>query len=143
MTRFADVSLCDEMTGDYRQAQARADAAVRSLGDEAGAPRWLDGERLCDYRRRLLEPLKQHSPAWRSVENIPASEDLLRLAEGQIYADAAQEARHPSHVPPGTLLERIEIDRTGRKITRFHGDPEVALAPFKFPPRIVVGIGRP
>jgi hypothetical protein len=136
---FANVPLCEAMRQDFVAAQAKADQVAQAFNDSA--PRWLSGERLIDYRRRLLEPLKQHSPAWRSVD-IPRAEDVLRVAESQIYADAAREASNPSNIPAGTLLERITTDQSGRRISRFHGDVEAFLGPFKLPAMQVISIGR-
>jgi hypothetical protein len=130
--------MCDEMTGDFVKAQSRADQVALALGNRAGAPRWMDGERLNDYRRRLLQPLKELSPTWKAVD-IPRAEDVLRVAESQIYADAAREAAHPSNVPPGQLVERITQDQAGRQITRFYGDVEQCYGMFKYPAKAVTG----
>jgi hypothetical protein len=140
-TNSRTTPLSDGVASAYRGAQARADSAVRALGDTSGAPPWLDGERLVDYRRRLLEPLKPHSPTWRNVD-VPRAEDVLRVAENQIYADASYAAEHPI-VPPGQMIERTTTDRTGRRITRFHGDPAAWLNDFKLPTQYVTGIGPP
>jgi hypothetical protein len=130
------LSNCTEMVNEFHAAQSKADAVYTAFNDSAPAP--LVGERLIDYRLRLLKPLQPHSAAWRNTE-IPANEQVLKVAETQVYADAAAEARAPSNVPAGTLVERIEKDITGRRITRFFGDPEACWGPFKIPAKCVTG----
>ena len=131
--------LSDGVRREYQRHQAEADGIYRQLG-EPSAPPPLDNEWLPHYRRRLLEPLKQHSPTWAKVE-IPNQEDVLAVAERQIYADAAREARAPTNLRPGELVERIVTDSTGRKISKFFGDPAVTWGPFSIPPKLVIGFG--
>jgi hypothetical protein len=50
-------------------------------------------------------------------------------------------AARNSVVPRGTLLERIETDQAGRRISRFAGDVEAFLGPFKLPVQRVTGFG--
>ena len=134
----SDVPMCSEMTGEFTAAQARADRIAQAFGGAAAAPRWLDGERLPDYRRRLLQPFKVHSPVWKGTD-IPRDEGVLRIAEAQIYADAAREASNPTTLGPGELVERTIIDQAGRRISRFHGDPGVWMDAFKYPAQQVIG----
>jgi hypothetical protein len=128
-----------ETTGEFTLAQARADKVARAFGDSA--PRAMDGESLVAYRHRLLAPFKQHSATWRTAE-IPHRADVLAIAERQIYADALHQANNPV-IPPGTLLERITTDRTGRRISSFQGDPGAWLDDFKCPAKCVTGFGQP
>jgi hypothetical protein len=128
----------DSARREYVEAQARADRVLRQFGDSA--ERWQDGESIADYRRRLLEPLKQHSPAWRKVD-VPRQEDVLAVAEKQILADAAREAVAPTNLKPGQLVERVTTDPTGRKISRFYGDPEAVWGMFRGETKIVTGFG--
>jgi hypothetical protein len=137
MTRTTDSQLCSEMRSEYTKAQAKADSVYAAFGDSA--PRYVEGERLNHYRQRLLEPIKKHSPEWRSADLSRMSEDVLRIAEAKIYSDAAREAREPSNVPAGTLVERVERDATGRKISRFYGSPSVWMDQFKSEVRYLTG----
>ena len=50
----------------------------------------------------------------------------------------AQQLQDREHAA-GTVREVIEIDRAGRRISRFYGDPEAVWAPFKQVPRRVTG----
>jgi hypothetical protein len=123
-------------SNQFRDAQVRADKVYQGFGDSA--PPAVDGELLPAYRLRLLRGLKQHSPDWKNTDLVRLPEDILAVAERTILADAAREIASPTNVPAGTLLQRIEQDATGRKITRFHGDPEACWAPFKSEPKYVV-----
>lgn len=129
--------LCDGLEAEYARVQARADSVAQALGESA--PRWLDGETLPQYRKRLLAPLQKHSAEWRDVNLARADEDLLRLAESKIFADAQREASAPTSLRPGELVERVSVDRTGRRVSKFFGDPEVVWGVFKQPSRHVVG----
>ena len=129
-----DIPLSDGLHQEFANAQAKADRIAQAFGDSA--PRWLDGERLPDYRRRLVSQFKQHSPAWKSAD-VPRDEGVLRIAEAQIYADAQREASHPTNIAEGTLIERVTRDQTGRHISKFYGDVEIALGPFKYPTQVV------
>ena len=137
MTNLAhNVPLSDGLHQEFANAQAKADRIAQAFGDSA--PRWLDGERLPDYRRRLVSQFKEHSPTWKSAD-VPRDEGVLRIAEAQIYADAAREASNPTTLGPGELVERTIIDQAGRRISRFHGDPGVWMDAFKYPTQQVIG----
>ena len=136
--RYAeDFPVADGMEREYREHQARADAIARAFGD--AAPPRLAGERLFAYRCRLLEPLKKHSPEWRTVDLHRLQADSLEVAERAILDAARREATRPTSFRPGELVERTETDATGRNITRFFGDPEACWGIFKQPSRIVTG----
>jgi hypothetical protein len=123
-------------------AQIKAERVAQAFGDSAGAPRWMNGEQLGDYRLRLLSPYKRHSQAWAAVP-VEALDGVLDVAETQIYADALVAASSPSVIGAGQLREVIEVDRTGRRITKFAGDPEACWGPFKQAPLRVTGFDTP
>jgi hypothetical protein len=131
--------VCEEMRQEHVSAQARADVVAQAFGDVA--PKALDGESPLQYRRRLVGMYQKYSPTWRTAELRNASEDVMRVAETQIYADAMREAHHPTSFKPGQLIERKHRDPAGRLISRFFGDPAAAWAPFMLEPKIVTGIG--
>ncbi len=135
MSYAHETPLREELRAEYLKHQVRADRVAKQFGDATPPP--LAGEGLPQYRRRLLEPLQKHSAAWKGVSLHRADESLLRVAETQILADAQREATAPTNLRPGQLVERIEIDETGRKIRKFYGDPEACWGPFKQPVRIV------
>jgi hypothetical protein len=123
-----------------REPQARADEIYRAFDARAPAPRVLEGEGALGYRHRVANDLKRHSATWRDVEVRSLPLAAFEVAEKQIYADAQREARAPSNVPRGQLVERIESDRTGRHITKFFGDPAACWDMFKAPHKNVIGI---
>jgi hypothetical protein len=133
----ADVPLCEGLRQEFIRAQARVDSVAKLFGDFA--PPWFAGERLSQYRARLLRPYLPHSKSWKDVDLTSFADKALDVVESQVYSDAKREAAAPTNVPTGTLVERVSTDATGRRITKFHGDPEVCWAPFKVPSRAVVG----
>ena len=124
-------------------AQMKAERVAQAFGDSAGAPRWLNGEAFADYQRRLLGTYKQHSAAWKDKDLAIVHDSVLDIAETQIYADAVAAASSPSVIGAGVLRESVDTDRTGRKITRFTGDPEACWGAFKHARRAVSGMSPP
>ena len=119
------ISLAEEF-------RARAQAAYRyALGAEP--PLRMSGESLNAYRVRLLEPVKSASKDWRGMSRSDlagvARAGALSVAETQIYADAVKGVQTTQH----GLREVMEEDRTGRKISKFYGDPEEVWGVFKLP----------
>jgi hypothetical protein len=68
---------------------------------------------------------------------VSASPQIAQL-ERQL-ARARTDAALAAKATPGTLVEEIVFDATGRRISRFHGDPEVCWGPFKQPGRRITG----
>jgi hypothetical protein len=125
------------------RSQSSAERVHQAFGDSAGAPRWLNGEAPDEYRRRLLGKWKSHSKTWKDVDLNTLAGPALDIAERQIYADSIADAANPGSVPENTLVEVIEVDRTGRKISRFRGDPEACWGRFKAPQRRITGVTFP
>jgi hypothetical protein len=120
----------------FTAAQIAAERVHQAFGDSAGAPRWLNGETVPQYRRRLLQRYKQHSPAWKDVDLSKISDETaLGVAETQIYADAHQASMNGSLVPPNMLREITSRDQSGRQISRFVGADDAAWSQFTFFPR--------
>jgi len=121
-------------------ARERAERVAMVFGDSA--PRPMDGEPVADYQRRLLRPYLKFSPTWngRDLSRLPGS--ILEIVERQVYSDAIAASTNPAVIGRGQLVERFETDRTGRRISRFYGDPEACWGPFKQPTRNVVGMTR-
>jgi len=129
--------LRDGVRREFQKHQAEADAAYRQLGEPA-APPPLDGEWLPHYRKRLLQPLQQHSPDWKGAE-LPSDERVLNIAQKQILEAARHEAVAPTNIPPGQLVERRTRDESGRMISRFYGDPAAWMDQFAGERKRVVG----
>ena len=66
--------------------QARADDAYRDAGRFAAAPMPL--ERPAEYRRRLAAGLAEYSPQWAKADISRLPDDVLDIAETDIYRDA-------------------------------------------------------
>ena len=116
--------------------QSLADGAYRAQG--MVAPPRVFGESIDDYRRRLLAPLVHHSEEWRGVDVAKLPETALLIAEKKIYADTVAAGTNTG-AGAGPLREIVSVDRTGRKIHRFYGDPENCWAQYKSPVRCVTG----
>jgi hypothetical protein len=127
------VELPEKDRQRFIAAQQSAEPLAQAFGDSAGAPRWLNGETLEEYRRRLIDPYKKHSRAWKDVALSGVPDQALGIVEEQIRADALQAAQHPANLPAGTLREIQSRDQTGRTITRFVGSDEAAAwLPYTF-----------
>jgi hypothetical protein len=102
-------------------AQARADSTYAAFGKRAPAP--LPGERLAQYRVRLLKPMKSHSKTWSDVDLNTQSGKNLDLIEKQIYADAATFADSAENVPSGDeMVATTKADpNSGHRVTTFRG----------------------
>ncbi|CAN2533393.1 hypothetical+protein [Methylocapsa aurea] len=99
--------------------QARADETYAALGKRAPAP--LPGERLRQYRGRLLKPLQQYSETWRHVALGEQPDKNLQVIEKQIFADAVAYADSGSHLAPDETHAISKKDDSGRTITEFKG----------------------
>ena len=122
----------------YIDAQVRADKVCQAFGDSAGAPRWQHGESVPDYLRRLMRPFQKHSRDWKDVDLNKISDDAaLGVAEERIYADAMQEALHPTDLPLGTMRKIERTDHAGRRIVEFVGADNACWDQFTFHPGVV------
>jgi hypothetical protein len=118
------------------EEQARADAAYAAHG--LRAPARMINEDLDAYQRRLARPLQAHSSRWGvGVDLTPFRDNALRTVTGQIFSDAAAAAM--KNDTPGQLRQVVSQDATGRRITRFYGDPEACWGPFKQASRVIIG----
>ena len=125
----------------FETAHTKADKVAQAFGD--CAPRWVEGESLTQYRQRLLGKFKPHSAQWKSADLSKVTDDTaIDLIERQIYADAWNSAINPANIPEGQLVEVVETDRTGRRFSKFYGDPEAWLGQFKSPTKIVASWKR-
>ncbi len=137
------VQNCEGLRAEMSDAQARADGAYRGAGYADGAPQPLMGESLHAYRRRLIEPFKSSDPNWKRANIANADEALLSIAEKQILDRAVAAQSDPQNFKPGELRTVVSLDSTGRKITKFYGDPSVAWRPFQHAAmKFVRGFGR-
>jgi hypothetical protein len=117
-------------------AQTRADRVYAAHCDSA--PRPMDGERVQDYRVRLVRKFKnmsqfKDSDLSRLAETDPST---FKNVENSIYADALEAAKHPEMLGHGEeLREVVTTDATGRKISNFYGEPRSWMSQFSGPVR--------
>lgn len=137
--RSAPVS--DDLRLKFADSQARADSVFQQFGKFA--PRPLDGESLLAYRRRLAHALQPFSDRWKDVNLVAlADEAAFGIMEGQVYADAAHAANHPTDLKPGQLREIVRVDpSTGTRMITFVGG-QTFIAGLKRPPRYVSKINH-
>jgi hypothetical protein len=107
--RFGNL-VCRPDTQDVStKYQAKADRVYGFHGMSADKP--LHGESLISYRRRLLNPFKHMSPAFKISDLRVLAVDAagFEAAEATIYADAESEGRNPTNVPIGILRRAHRI----------------------------------
>jgi hypothetical protein len=122
----------------FWERQSAADQACRAWGAAAVPP--LHGEQLLDYRRRLLRPLMKHSKEFAAVDLDELREPLLGPIEKSVFADAIRASTDASSVPEDYLREIITVDKTGRRISSFVGQPRAWMNAFACPRRRLIGI---
>lgn len=94
------------------------------------APRYMEGETVDGYRKRLASRVQQHAP---SMQNINLRESIgtaFNLIEKQIFDEARREAVRPTRIPDGEMRELTKYDATGRPFIEFHGSPKAWLGDF-------------
>jgi len=109
---------------EFTAVQVRADQAYReAIGDSAPGP--LAGECVGPYTARLIQGLQRFSPRWKDT-NLGAisNREVLEKIADQVFADALQEARHPSKCVPGKLAYVTTLDAANRPITRATPDSD-------------------
>ena len=124
--------------GDFYDRQAAADTACRAWRAEARPP--LHGEQLLDYRRRLLRPLMKFSTQFKDVDLDELREPLLTPIEKLVFADAIRASTDGSTLPEDTPREVVTVDRTGRHISSFYGQPKAWMKTFSGQRRRLIGI---
>jgi hypothetical protein len=110
--------MCLEMRSEFVAAQSRADSAYRAIGDAAGAPPFMNSERLHGYRCRLLKPMQLRSTKFKDSDltkiHDPSAFDAI---EAQVYADAAKASMRNE----GPLHAVTTLDAANRPITKYFG----------------------
>jgi hypothetical protein len=128
---------------ELAEAHHRADSVYAAFNDFAPRP-YGDGESVVSYRKRLLNPYKKHSPAYKdsNLENIMDSA-AFDQAEQTIWADAKDFAGNPANfVMNGDIKYVSYMDDQGRRITDGHmnqnspiGVPKTFFGLMKVQPR--------
>jgi colicin import membrane protein len=123
----------DDEEAALADAQARADSAYMMAGD--AAPRWLPGEPVLAYRRRLLKKHQAKSTEWKDIDLAKADSAVLEIAEKRIYADSIAANTSPGSVSEGTLRMIKKSDETGRVHVSWVGQPRAWMSQFAPPTR--------
>jgi hypothetical protein len=101
--------------------QARADEAYQAAGRRAPAPLALESPD--EFRRRLVIGLQGYSPRWQKADLGSLVDDVLPIAESQIYADAIANGR-TAGLKGRELREHIGRTTAGHTEVTFSGGPE-------------------
>jgi hypothetical protein len=125
----------------FYEHQSMADTAWRSWSGAAPAP--LSGERLLDFRRRLLRPLMKFSTQFQNVDVEELREPLLTPIEKSAFADAIKASSDNSSVPEDYLREVVTTDAAGRRISTFYGQPKTWMGQFAGRRQRVIGFRNP
>jgi hypothetical protein len=94
------------------------------------APRFMEGETVTSYQKRLASRVQQHAPSMKNINVRDTRGSAFDLVEKQIYAEARREADRPSNIPDGELREMRKFDATGRPFYEFHGRPSTWMDDF-------------
>jgi hypothetical protein len=114
-------TMADDDLAQYADAQARADEVAQLFGKQA--KRWLTGESLPAYRRRLATDFRVHSPQWKDVKLSDLPDNAFVNIEKAIYADAAAAAVSPSDLAEGEFRKVTKTDPdTGLKQIHWFGN---------------------
>jgi hypothetical protein len=113
-------------------AQARADAIAIEFGEKAPPP--LSGEKLFDYKRRLLRRYQRFSPDFKEIDLHKVTDPAVFFGiENRVYADAVKAAGMPE-VGVGQL-RAVTKTQHGHQITTFYGSPSAWMNQFAPPSR--------
>lgn len=94
------------------------------------APRYMEGETVNGYRKRLAGRVQQHAPSLKDINLRKSVGTTFDLIEKQIYDEARREAVRPTTIPAGEMRELTKYDATGRPFLEFHGSPKAWLGDF-------------
>jgi hypothetical protein len=122
----------------YTELQVEAHNVLSPHKRQAPPP--LQGEQLDQYERRLTYEVQKYAPNYKELNLYEAKGDAFKLLKKQVYADAQQEARHPTQIPDGELREVTRYDATGRPFYEFAGSPRAWLDNFAAPKKYLASI---
>ena len=127
-TPIADSHHADRAS--IAKAQARADSVHIQLGSRAGRP--LVGRIAGRLSRAHGGKFAGDEQAVEGAEVGLLQDQAFAMAEEQIYADAIEQARRPSHIPGGGMREIRRQTPAGHMVSEFVGDTHFVEA---FSPR--------
>ena len=85
------------------------------------APRYMEGETVTSYQKRLAGRVQQHAPSMKDINLRESVGTAFSLIEKQIYDEARREAQRPTNIPDGELRQVTKYDATGRPFYEFYG----------------------
>jgi hypothetical protein len=104
-----------------RAAQHRADSVLSYRGERAVEP--LPNDTELSYRARLATSVGAHTSEFKTSRFDSCDNNLLTALEDRLYPMAEAQIRNDADGRPGVLVPREEYDESGRRITKFYGDP--------------------
>jgi hypothetical protein len=106
----------------FADAQAKADAVMRTHGESASPP--MAGEDIVAYNIRLARKMQPHSKTWKGVELslIAADRQAFNIALDGIRADALHAGLNPVDLPEFQHRKIVQESPAGHKITTFVGN---------------------
>lgn len=126
--------ISDAEFGRLAEIQSHADEALIQHGKRAGRP--MLGETVIGYRRRMSNELKRYSPKWKDLPLEGIRDDAFEAQiEGQIYADAAEAAKHPTDLADGELRCVPGKTLSGHIENKYYGNPRDWMDPIAGPVR--------
>jgi len=113
---------------EFAKAHEAADEVLRPF--KQFAPRYMEGETLAGYQKRLAGRVQQHAPSMKNVNLRESVGTAFNLIEKQIYEEARREAVRPTTIPEGEMRELTKYDATGRPFIEWHGSPKAWMDDF-------------
>lgn len=121
--------LSDDDHNEISEAEAKADSVTQPLGLQT--PRYIPGETVSGYRRRLASSLQKHSSEWGKTRLSDLDDAVFEIAEKQIYADARAAASRPVASAPNAPLRKISTrSPSGHTRTEYRGGFRSAFGAF-------------
>jgi 8-oxo-dGTP pyrophosphatase MutT (NUDIX family) len=116
--------LTDADHADLTRTQARFDSVYQAFGRHA--PRAMQSETLQEYRLRLCNELKEHSPTWKlsNLAVVAVDSASFDVVETSLLAEARRAAMEPTDLTNGEIREVVRIDSTThRPVHEFYAAP--------------------
>jgi 8-oxo-dGTP pyrophosphatase MutT (NUDIX family) len=106
----------------YADAQAKADAVLRTFNEHAEPP--MSGEDIVAYNIRLARKMQPHSKTWKDVNLAVLAADSISfgIALDGIRADALQAGLNPVDLKPFEHRKITQMSPTGHTVTSFVGN---------------------
>ncbi len=113
---------------EFAKLHEAADEVLRPF--KQFAPRYMQGETLAGYQKRLASRVQQHAPSMKNTNLRELIGSAFNLIEKQIYDEARREVVRPTTIPEGEMRELTKYDATGRPFIEFHGSPKAWISDF-------------